>query len=136
MQTLSKKRTLTDASSIGEFPYRTIGETPIEKLIGMKVLPLIASLLSATVASPIAQEKSTLSITVENDSFLGHDSYYTQGLRLQYMHKANELPAWSAAFLTNFPTLGMNVDRMRIGGALGQELFTPARLSQTALVEH
>jgi lipid A 3-O-deacylase len=102
----------------------------------MKVLPFIASLLSATVASSIAQEKSTLSITLENDSFLGHDSYYTQGLRLQYMHKANELPAWSAAFLTNFPTLGMNVDRMRIGGALGQELFTPARLSQTALVEH
>jgi hypothetical protein len=102
----------------------------------MKVLSVIVSLLAAAVASSIAQEKSTLSITVENDSFLGHDSYYTQGFRLQYMHKANELPSWSAAFLANFPTMGLNVNRMRIGGALGQELFTPAHISQTSLIEN
>jgi hypothetical protein len=56
-------------------------------------------------------------------------------MRLQYMHRANELPQWTARFLTNYlPTLGMDVTRVRIGGALGHELYTPTNLRATAVL--
>jgi hypothetical protein len=93
----------------------------------------MALLASALVATK-AEEKSTVSFTVENDSFFGTDRYYTHGFRLQYMHKPNAVPAWTASLLTNFPTLGMDVSRMRIGFALGQELFTPSNISRTELI--
>jgi lipid A 3-O-deacylase len=99
----------------------------------MRQLLAIAILCSGAMVTAIGQEeKSTLSITVENDSFLGTDCYYTQGMRIQYMHEANQLPEWTARFLTNFPTLGMDVSRMRIGGAVGQEIYTPRRISRSA----
>ena len=81
-------------------------------------------------------EKSTLSFTIENDSFFGTDRYYTHGFRLQYMHEANEVPGWTANLLTNsFPIMGMDVNRVRIGFALGQELYTPANISRRTLNE-
>ena len=82
----------------------------------------------------LAQDKSTVSFTIENDSFLGTDRYYTHGFRLQYMHRPHDVPDWTARVLTNFPTLGMEVTRMRIGFALGQELFTPGRISTEKLM--
>jgi lipid A 3-O-deacylase len=100
------------------------------------VLSAIAMLLSGTIAYASAEEKSTISITIENDSFLGSDCYYTQGLRLEYMHKRNLVPDWTERFLKNMPTLGMEVSGMRIGGAIGQELFTPRRISRSQLFEH
>jgi lipid A 3-O-deacylase len=97
--------------------------------------PVIALLASALVSTP-AEEKSTISFTVENDSFFGTDRYYTHGFRLQYMHEPNSVPGWTASFLTNFPTLGMEVNRMRIGFALGQEMFTPSNISRRGLIEN
>jgi lipid A 3-O-deacylase len=96
------------------------------------VLVLFASIL----ISLAGQDKSTVSFTVENDSFFGTDRYYTHGFRLQYMHKPNEVPGWAATFLTNFPTLGMQVDRTRIGFALAQELYTPSFIGPSMLIEN
>jgi lipid A 3-O-deacylase len=90
---------------------------------------LAAAAATLAAASIFAEEnKATLSLTIENDSFFGTDRYYTQGTRLQYMHRPNELPNWAGTALTNFVTLGMNVENTRIGGSLGQELYTPSRL--------
>ena len=90
---------------------------------------LVAALLLATVTVPArAQQKSTISFTIENDSFLGTDRYYTHGFRLQYMHRPNEVPQWADRLVHAIPPLGMNPERVRIGGALGQELFTPIRI--------
>ena len=91
-------------------------------------------LVTSAVVCAAAEEKSTISFTIENDSFFGTDRYYTHGFRLQYMHRPNELPAWTASFLTNFLTAGMDVDRMRIGFALGQELFTPSFIGPSMLL--
>lgn len=96
----------------------------------------IATLLASATVVCAADQKSTLSFTVENDSFFGTDRYYTHGFRLQYMHKPNEVPGWTSSFLTNFPTLGMDVRGMRIGFALGQELYTPANISRRTLNEN
>lgn len=98
----------------------------------MKIAPLpVVALLSAA-AILHADEKSTLSLTIENDSFFGTDRYYTQGARLQYMHKANEVPRWAGVGLTNVANLGMDVERTRIGFAISQELYTPSRLRPIA----
>ncbi len=99
----------------------------------MKTIQLsVAAILCSW--SCIAGEKSTLSLTIENDSFFGTDRYYTQGTRLQYLHKPNDLPAWIGAGLTNLSNLGMTVDRTRIGGAISQELYTPSRLRPGSLI--
>lgn len=98
---------------------------------------LVAALLLATVTVPArAQQKSTISFTIENDSFLGTDRYYTHGFRLQYMHRPNEVPQWADRLVHAIPPLGMNPERVRIGGALGQELFTPIRIGTDRLMAH
>ncbi|HEX7861029.1 MAG TPA: lipid A deacylase LpxR family protein [Verrucomicrobiae bacterium] len=84
-------------------------------------------------AAPVQGDKSTVSFTVENDSFFGTDRYYTHGFRLQYMHRPNDLPGWATTFLNEFPTLGMDVNRRRVGVALGQEFYTPAHIRRSAL---
>src|SRR5688500_4511393 len=94
----------------------------------VKAIRIATILCFTAVATATAQDKSTLSFTIENDSFFGTDRYYTHGFRLQYMHQPNELPEWTSTFLNNFLPLGMDVNRRRIGFALGQELYTPARI--------
>ena len=107
----------------------------------MKAQNIAAVLLAAVATTARAAEapeeqKSTLSFTIENDSFFGTDRYYTHGFRLQYMHRPNDLPGWSETFLNNFPTLGMDVDKRRVGFALGQELYTPAHIGRRYLQEN
>ncbi|MDX1951100.1 MAG: lipid A deacylase LpxR family protein [Verrucomicrobiota bacterium] len=89
---------------------------------------------SALLLSAEERDRSTLSITIENDSFLGTDRYYTHGMRMQYMHRPNELPSWAVKGLSHLPNVGMEISSMRIGGALGQELYTPANLRARALI--
>lgn len=96
----------------------------------MKTLVFSAGIALIAV-SAFAQEKRTLSFTLENDSFFGTDRYYTQGARLEYMHYPNDVPKFVGSTLTNFATFGMQVDRTRMGGALGQELFTPSWIRPT-----
>lgn len=89
-----------------------------------------AALLTA--AAALADDKSTLSLTIENDSFFGTDRYYTQGTRLQYMHRPNSVPTFIGNVLTNFATLGMDVERTRVGVAIGQEFYTPSHIIGSA----
>jgi lipid A 3-O-deacylase len=89
----------------------------------------VAVLLTA--ASALAEDKSTLSFTIENDSFFGTDRYYTQGTRLQYMHRPNCVPTFIGNALTNIATLGMSVERTRIGFAVAQEFYTPSHITGT-----
>lgn len=91
---------------------------------------ILASALALSTAAVVlaGDDKSTISYTLENDSFFGTDRYYTQGMRLQYLHRPNQLPNWAGKALTNFMTLGMNVENTRMGGSLGQELYTPSNL--------
>ncbi len=102
----------------------------------MKARPLQALLFAFVLVSIPAQDKSTLSLTVENDSFFGTDRYYTHGFRLQYMHRPNEVPGWASSFLTNFPTVALDVSKMRIGFAVAQELYTPASILPSQLIEN
>jgi lipid A 3-O-deacylase len=100
----------------------------------VKLRGSILALLASALVSATGAEKSTISFTIENDSFFGTDRYYTHGFRLQYMHQPNEVPAWTASFLTNFAALGMEVSGMRIGFALGQELYTPSFIGPSVLL--
>ena len=95
-----------------------------------KTVFLTAALLSA--ANALAEDKATLSLTIENDSFFGTDRYYTQGTRLQYMHRPNSVPTFIGNTLTNFLPLGMSVERTRIGVAVAQEFYTPSHITGTA----
>ena len=95
-----------------------------------KVFLTAAALLAA--ANALADDKATLSLTIENDSFFGTDRYYTQGTRLQYMHRPNSVPTFIGNTLTNFLPLGMSVERTRIGVAVAQEFYTPSHITGSA----
>lgn len=95
----------------------------------MRTVVSTAAALLAAVTVIGAQDKSTLSFTIENDSFFGTDRYYTQGTRLQYMHRPNSVPTFVGNMLSNVATLGMSVERTRIGFAVGQEFYTPSKIS-------
>ena len=101
----------------------------------MKAIRFATVLCASAVLALADSEKSTISFTIENDSFFGTDRYYTHGFRLQYMHPPNEVPGWTTTFLNNFPALGMDVNRRRVGVALGQELYTPAHIGRRTLQE-
>jgi hypothetical protein len=97
----------------------------------MKKVFLTAAAL-CTAANALADDKATLSLTIENDSFFGTDRYYTQGTRLQYMHRPNSVPTFIGNTLTNFLPLGMSVERTRIGVAVAQEFYTPSHITGSA----
>lgn len=97
----------------------------------MKKIFLTAAALFAA-GNAFADDKATLSLTIENDSFFGTDRYYTQGTRLQYMHRPNSVPTFIGNTLTNFLPLGMSVERTRIGVAVAQEFYTPSHITGTA----
>jgi lipid A 3-O-deacylase len=100
------------------------------KSLFVKTRSIFAAVVLSSAACQ-AEDKSTLSLTIENDSFFGTDRYYTQGTRLQYMHKPNSVPTFVGNVLTNFANLGMSVERTRIGFAVGQEFYTPSKIRST-----
>lgn len=94
----------------------------------------IAAAATLNLQAAEAAEKSTVSLTLENDSFLGTDRYYTQGMRIEYLHRADGTPAWASAISSNIFNAGMSIERTRLGFALGQEFYTPSLLRPVAPV--
>lgn len=77
-----------------------------------------------------------LQLWEENDSVTGTDHNYTQGLRISWLapeYGLGEVPGWMHWFAEGLPSLGYDVDRVRWGVTLGQNIFTPDDISIAAL---
>ncbi|MEM9285356.1 MAG: lipid A deacylase LpxR family protein [Pseudomonadota bacterium] len=86
-------------------------------MVFRSVIPaLIALLASAGIAG--AEERGTLTFTVENDVFSGQDRHYTNGLRVGYV----TAPVGGSAFERMFAG---DEDVVRRGFAAGQQIYTP-----------
>lgn len=78
-------------------------------------------------------DKAIVSAVFENDTFSDTDQNYTNGFRLSYLSSESKTPyaaRWIANHLLPLSTQG----NKRISIALGQNMYTPTDLTQTALI--
>lgn len=82
--------------------------------------PVITALVSVigAVGMAAAEERGTLTFTLENDVFSGQDRHYTNGLRVGYVTAPVEGNAFDRAF-------AKDGDVIRRGFAASQQLYTP-----------
>jgi len=65
----------------------------------------------------------------EDDDFARNgDQHYTQGLRLSYFYSEQTTPQWAETVAWALPDLGMKIDVLRFGVAIGQNIYTPKNL--------
>jgi lipid A 3-O-deacylase len=89
----------------------------------------VAGLLMSTAATLRAQwfdQGPIFTMIEENDTFFNTDRYYTQGLKMTYLHTQNVVPHWVDHLSDDIPALGFSVKALRIGTEVGQDIYTPA----------
>ena len=81
-----------------------------------------------------AAPKGSLTVQLENDVLGGGtDRHYTNGLRVSYVFPARKLPPL-ARFLRSITPFIDRQAEMRVMGAVGQNIFTPSDILDTALI--
>lgn len=70
----------------------------------------------------------------ENDLVVRTDRHYTQGIKLAYFHEDNFLPLGSKKFYGWLPEWGFTKQVGKFGYEIGQNMYTPADISTTALL--
>lgn len=77
--------------------------------------------------------KGVLTIGLENDLFgSGGDSHYTHGTEITYVTDTYQ-PQWLKGFASALQLYDEG-DDLRVGWTLGQQMYTPSNLEETALV--
>jgi lipid A 3-O-deacylase len=75
-----------------------------------------------------------LAVSLENDFWNGTDRWYTHGARIGYLHGDNQLPRWTGRLFGAVPTLGFSMQAERLGGEVGQSIFTPENTDEPELL--
>src|SRR5881275_374663 len=65
-------------------------------------------------------EGRILSLTEENDVSYGTDRHYTQGAKISYLSRDEEVPDWLKTFSSHLPAVGMEVQARKLGISAGQ----------------
>ncbi len=99
----------------------------------MRNLVLMTSLLLAS-ARCLASEATfdhgpVFTFIEENDLFVKTDRHYTQGIKLSYFHGDDVLPLGSRRLYEALPQLGLTSKVGRLGYAVGQNIYTPADIT-------
>ena len=81
-----------------------------------------------------AAPKGSLTVQLENDVFGGGtDRHYTNGMRISYVFPAHKLPPLARFLRSITPFIDRHAE-MRVMGAVGQNIFTPSDILDTALI--
>ena len=94
---------------------------------------VVALLLVLASAVRAADLSGSYTLLVENDVFTGTDRHYTNGLRLSYLSRQDDVPDYIRKFAAAMPFVDPGA-RLRAGYALGHNIYTPNNISATALV--
>jgi hypothetical protein len=79
-------------------------------------------------------ERSFFSLNEDNDTSAKTDRHYTQGVRVSYFSKDDDLPGWMESLSNHLPALGLRVEAQKLGLAVGQEIYTPADLYRADVI--
>ena len=91
----------------------------------------LALMFLAMPPEPLAAEEpaaGTLSVVLENDFFYNRDNNYTNGVRVAWLSAPGEAPDWALRAARLFP-LFPKEGAVRIGYAIGQDMYTPKDIS-------
>jgi hypothetical protein len=94
---------------------------------------LAGALLLAATAAPAADLGGSYTLLVENDVFTGSDQHYTNGLRLSYLSRQDDVPDYIRQFAAAMPFVELGA-RLRAGYALGHNIYTPNNTKASGLV--
>src|SRR5581483_9078829 len=67
----------------------------------------------------------------ENDLVFDTDRHYTQGIKLSYLFRDNEVPQLVSRMMSLVPKFGFEPRAEKFGIEIGQSIFTPANISTT-----
>ncbi len=85
---------------------------------------VFALLLATATAAQAVDLGGSYSLLVENDVFTGNDQHYTNGLRLSYLSRQDDVPDYIRKFAAALPFVELGA-RLRAGYALGHNIYTP-----------
>jgi hypothetical protein len=71
------------------------------------------------------------SVIEENDLFANTDRHYTQGIKLSFLQRDGDLPAWAKGCSEMLPAWGFDRRVVKFGYQIGQSIFTPSDISQS-----
>jgi lipid A 3-O-deacylase len=112
---------------------------PLNRAAKMKRLLVTLLLLTAAVRGGVAAEATfdhgpVFTVLEENDLFVKTDRHYTQGIKLSYLHSDNFLPLGSRILYDSLPHLGLKPEVGRFGYSIGQNIYTPADITNRMLL--
>lgn len=93
----------------------------------------IVALPSSDVLAQSNPDDGILTFQFENDIFGNTDQHFTHGTRLAWMSPEDKVPDWIKDAASYMPLFDPNASK-RIVYSLGQSIFTPDDLKQTALI--
>jgi hypothetical protein len=70
----------------------------------------------------------------ENDLVVKTDRHYTQGIKLSYFHGDDFLPLCTRSLYEALPRLGLEPEVGRLGYSIGQNIYTPADITNRMLL--
>lgn len=90
-------------------------------------------LLFTTTVAQAADLGGSYNLLVENDVFTGTDQHYTNGVRLSYLSRQDDVPDFIRRFAAVMPFVELGA-KLRAGYALGHNIYTPNDTQATGLV--
>ncbi|PIR34515.1 MAG: hypothetical protein COV36_00650 [Alphaproteobacteria bacterium CG11_big_fil_rev_8_21_14_0_20_44_7] len=95
------------------------------------LLPIISALIAISFSASAEEidEKGILTVSYENDVFVGRDSHYTNGFRLSYISPETEVTKWFEN-TTRYVPFFLQGGNKRLGFAIGQNMYTPLDLTR------
>lgn len=85
-----------------------------------------ASLASAEPSAPAFDQGPVFTVVEENDLVVRTDRHYTQGLKISYFHRDDDLPLGTRRLYDRIPEAGFESVVGRFGYSVGQNIYTPA----------
>lgn len=92
-----------------------------------------ALLLMANSFARAIEPSGSYTLLIENDVFTGTDQHYTNGLRLSYLSRQDDVPDFIRKFASAMPFVELDA-RLRAGFALGHNIYTPNDIQATLVV--
>lgn len=84
-------------------------------------------------AAKAADLSGSYTLLVENDIFTGTDQHYTNGLRLSYLSRQDDVRDYIRKFAAAMPFVAPGA-KLRAGYALGHNIYTPQNIQASTLI--
>jgi lipid A 3-O-deacylase len=104
-------------------------------LVRLGGLSALVALFTGSLRGDNGWERSSVSLTWDNDASYETDRHYTQGAQLSYYSEDDALPGWVRAISDFLPDVGFETEARKWGANAGQQIYTPEDLNERELIK-